>query len=345
MNGRLILLSEDREILLIKEAGDAIESYSPTVTTPENSAALERAISDYKLNLLRNPNDLKSITGLGYLYSANGQTEDAKAYYRKATEVDREGPLPYCALGAIDWAETNKRATEIKAKAALNVDDDITGNKGICHEVQQANQQHVTDGIEAVNNALKLWPDDRDAAALMSLLYRRKADIGCGDANRRAEDLRAADELVKRNGESLKANPGKLGCMSFLRPLPFGDRQHGLNSAAKAPQRIFLKTNVMPRNSLIKKVDPRYPTVARQAHIQGTVVLRVEIGTDGAIQSLSAISGHPELVHAAIEAVRQWRYQPFMLNGAAAEVETEITVNFSLSNSFFRGTTEIINRR
>jgi hypothetical protein len=134
------------------------------------------------------------------------------------------------------------------------VDDDITGNKGICHEVQQANQQHVTDGIEAVNNALKLWPDDRDAAALMSLLYRRKADIGCGDANRRAEDLRAADELVKRNGESLKANPGKLGCMSFLRPLPFGDRQHGLNSAAKAPQRIFLKTNVMPRNSLIKKV-------------------------------------------------------------------------------------------
>jgi periplasmic protein TonB len=93
------------------------------------------------------------------------------------------------------------------------------------------------------------------------------------------------------------------------------------------PPRI---SHVMEGN-LIRRVQPEYPALAKQARIQGTVVLRAVIDRDGVIQNLQMISGHPLLVQAAMNAVRQWRYRPFYLNDQAVEVETEVRVNFSLS--------------
>ena len=92
-----------------------------------------------------------------------------------------------------------------------------------------------------------------------------------------------------------------------------------------------------PRNShmmegnLIYKVQPVYPPLARQARIQGSVFLRAIISRSGTIEDLSVISGHPMLVGAAIDAVRHWRYRPYILNDEPVEVETRVTVNFSLS--------------
>lgn len=79
---------------------------------------------------------------------------------------------------------------------------------------------------------------------------------------------------------------------------------------------------------LIKKVNPRYPPLARQARIQGMVILKIVIGKAGNVQSLQLVKGHPMLAPAAFEAVRQWRYQPYLSNGKAAEVETNVQVNF-----------------
>ena len=79
---------------------------------------------------------------------------------------------------------------------------------------------------------------------------------------------------------------------------------------------------------LINKVIPTYPVMAVHSGVQGEVKLHAIIATDGTIQSLSVISGHPLLTGAALEAVRQWRYKPYFLNGQAVEVDTYITVNF-----------------
>ena len=87
----------------------------------------------------------------------------------------------------------------------------------------------------------------------------------------------------------------------------------------------------MMEGNLIYKVQPVYPPLARQARIQGSVLLRAIISRRGTIEDLSVISGHPMLVGAAIEAVRQWRYRPYILNDEPVEVETRVTVNFSLS--------------
>jgi TonB family protein len=82
---------------------------------------------------------------------------------------------------------------------------------------------------------------------------------------------------------------------------------------------------------LLRKVAPAYPSLARQARVQGTVVLNAIIGNDGGVCSLTLISGHPMLVPAAIGAVKQWHYKPYYFNGKSADVQTEININFSLS--------------
>jgi protein TonB len=92
-----------------------------------------------------------------------------------------------------------------------------------------------------------------------------------------------------------------------------------------APKRIISQ---LTEAQLLNRVEPVYPRIATLAGIQGQVKLHAIIARDGTIQSLSAISGHPLLVRAALDAVGQWRYRPYVLNGEAVEVETFITVNF-----------------
>jgi TonB family protein len=82
--------------------------------------------------------------------------------------------------------------------------------------------------------------------------------------------------------------------------------------------------------ALIYKVQPQYPSIARTIHLSGTVYLRAVIATDGTVRQLEVISGNPILANPALQAVRQWRYQPTRLNGEPVEVETFITVNFLL---------------
>ena len=85
------------------------------------------------------------------------------------------------------------------------------------------------------------------------------------------------------------------------------------------PQRIRVSQGVST-GLLIRKVTPSYPPLAKQARIQGQVVLQAEISEDGTIQNLQLMSGHPMLAPAAIEAVRQWRYKPYLLNGELVAV-------------------------
>jgi protein TonB len=96
------------------------------------------------------------------------------------------------------------------------------------------------------------------------------------------------------------------------------------------PQRVRVSQGVS-QGLLIRKVTPTYPPLARQARIQGQVLLQAEISKEGTIQNLQLISGHPMLAPAAIEAVKQWRYKPYLLNGEPVAVETQVVVNFSLS--------------
>ena len=100
--------------------------------------------------------------------------------------------------------------------------------------------------------------------------------------------------------------------------------------APATPQRIRISQGVT-KGQLIEKTEAKYPPLALQTRTQGVVVLKAIIAKTGEIQNLELVSGHPMLVPAAIEAVKKWRYRPFLLNGVPVEVETQVTVTFQIS--------------
>jgi protein TonB len=111
-----------------------------------------------------------------------------------------------------------------------------------------------------------------------------------------------------------------------------------VNNVPIVPPPVEVRHNIAPLRrsegfmeaSLIRRVQPLYPVVAKTAHISGTVRLRAIVATDGTVRQLELLSGNPILAQSAIAAVREWRYRPTRLGGNDVEVETFITVNFIL---------------
>jgi protein TonB len=105
----------------------------------------------------------------------------------------------------------------------------------------------------------------------------------------------------------------------------------GARALPAAPQRVRVSSGVT-QSLLLTKVQPVYPTDAKVARVQGPVLLHAIIGKDGSIQSVNVVSSaSPLLDQAALDAVRQWKYRPYILNGTPVEVDTQMTVNFTLS--------------
>jgi len=116
---------------------------------------------------------------------------------------------------------------------------------------------------------------------------------------------------------------GVIGGLSNLSAAP--------SQVQQAPPKVVRVSAGVVTGFLLRRVVPSYPPLARQARVQGPVVLHAIIGKDGAIESLTVISGHPMLQSAAVEAIKQWKYKPYMLNNEPVEVDTTITFNFSLT--------------
>jgi protein TonB len=128
---------------------------------------------------------------------------------------------------------------------------------------------------------------------------------------------------------------GPMGDSRAWNPVP-GSTGSGFNPVVipPPPPAVYAPPiSHMMEGNLIFRLQPSYPPLARQARIQGTVVLQAVISREGTIEKLQVLSGHPMLVQAAVVAVRQWRYRPYVLNGEPVEVETQVTVNFVLSGA------------
>jgi len=98
---------------------------------------------------------------------------------------------------------------------------------------------------------------------------------------------------------------------------------------AAAPKKMAVSSGVMQGN-LLSKTQPIYPAIAKAARISGTVVLQATISKNGTIENLHVVSGPAMLQQAAMDAVRTWKYKPYLLNGDPVEVETQVNVVFNL---------------
>ncbi|WP_109487993.1 energy transducer TonB [Occallatibacter savannae] len=109
---------------------------------------------------------------------------------------------------------------------------------------------------------------------------------------------------------------------------PFGEGQH-VTVIHPVSASIHLSSRLVEGNLIYKSV-PQYPVIAKATHTEGTIVLQAMISKTGTIEGLHVISGPQMLQQAAIDAVKTWRYKPYMLNGQAVEVETTVNVIFKL---------------
>lgn len=145
------------------------------------------------------------------------------------------------------------------------------------------------------------------------------------------DETSAPPQVSYNNAEGVKGSTGLSGSGEGVWKSINESLSHVAPIRAAPPtiSRI-VRTSTMLQGSLIRRVDPVYPQAAKSARIQGAVVLSAIIGKEGTIEHLRLVSGHPLLVTAAVSAVSQWRYKPYILNGEVIEVETQITVNFRL---------------
>jgi len=126
---------------------------------------------------------------------------------------------------------------------------------------------------------------------------------------------------------------GALSAQDAQTPAPPADKPDTSAAApASSPQptRVRIGGNVAAA-MITHQVQPKYPQGAKQNLIAGTIVLRAVVGMDGHVQQLQFVSGPPELMRSAMDAVRQWRYKPLKLNGKVVEFDTTISVVYTLS--------------
>ncbi len=105
---------------------------------------------------------------------------------------------------------------------------------------------------------------------------------------------------------------------------------HSSAPVVAVPKRLRISSGIT-EGMLTRRIEPTYPPIAERARVQGTVQLKAIISREGVIENLQLVSGHPLLVPAAMDAVKQWRYRPYILNGEPLEVETIVIVNFHLN--------------
>lgn len=193
-----------------------VSQYIPGVDSPDNLRTAQQAIDEYQKVIDANPSrdqKVNSAKGIAYLYLNMKKWDDAKKYYRMASELDPNDPEPYYSVGVIDWTACYQPRMEKRAVLGLKPDEHLNAKnkdqKKACDELREKNTPSIQEGIESLNKGIQLRPDYDDAMAYMNLMYRERADVECEDLSARAEDLKSADHWVDETLRVKKAKAEK----------------------------------------------------------------------------------------------------------------------------------------
>jgi tetratricopeptide (TPR) repeat protein len=193
-----------------------VSQYIPGVDSPDNLRTAEDAIKEYQTVIDMNPSreqKVNSAKGIAYLYLNQKKWDDAKKYYRMASDLDPNDPEPYHSVGVIDWTAAYQPRMEKRAGLGMKPDEHLSAKnkdqKKVCEELKTQNAAAIQEGIDSLNKAIQLRSDYDDAMAYMNLMYRERADVECDDEAARAEDLKTADHWVDETMRVKKAKAEK----------------------------------------------------------------------------------------------------------------------------------------
>lgn len=283
---------------------------------------------------LQNSQDLLVLIALGNLYFRMNDYESARLYQRRAIDVAPKRADLYFELGLID----GQAARQFLVMTAVKQKSGVSQEPPVCITPEPSALKSADQAIDDLQKALAIDSGFFPAVVSLPAAYRQRADLHCGDPTARAADLSRAEEWQRKSNEMMSARAFSvvpINTPSWQSVTPFGMppllSSGGANQNAANSNTVEVAPGVS-QGLLISQAPPVYPPLARQARIQGTVVIHAVIGKDGAIQELKLVTGHPMLAPAAMEAVKQWRYKPYVLNGEPLEVQTTINVNFALTD-------------
>jgi tetratricopeptide (TPR) repeat protein len=193
-----------------------VSQYIPGVEDADNLRTAQQAIDEYQRVIDANPSREQKVTsakGIAYLYLNMKKWDDAKKYYRMASDLDPNDAEPYYSIGVIDWTACYQPRMEERAKLGMKADEHLNpknkDQKKVCDELKAKNGPAIQEGIDSLNKAISLREDYDDAMAYMNLMYRERADVECDDLPAREQDLKTADQWVDKAMQAKQARAAK----------------------------------------------------------------------------------------------------------------------------------------
>ncbi len=180
----------------------------PNLDSPENLKIAQNAIDGFQEVLAKDPNDLTALRQIASIDRNIKKLDEAKMYEKKVIAIDPNDAEAHYTIGVVDWMQAYKSAITILA--ADGHTDDGNGNvkmsKGACQKIQAANTPTVTEGLEFLNKAVDINKTYEEAMTYLNLMYRRKADLDCGNADAVKADLAQADSWTQKAMGARKEN-------------------------------------------------------------------------------------------------------------------------------------------
>ena len=182
----------------------------PHMQTPDNMQNAQLAIQNFQSVLDKEPQNINALKGIAALYLNIDDFANAKAYQNKVLAVDSNDAAADYTIGVIDWTLAFKNAIPVRQSFGLQDNGDPIKDKKACADLAEKNGPIIQEGLDSLNKAVQLKENYDDAMSYLALLYRRKADIECGDDDARKADLATAQSWVTKGLAARKANELKL---------------------------------------------------------------------------------------------------------------------------------------
>jgi len=286
--------------------------WTPGTETPENETLARSARTEFQRVLELDANNTVAIGSMASIEYNSHKLDDAMDWYKRLAAVDPTNRESFYSMGVIAWAKWYPALMAARTKLKMRPEDPGPLPGPVRGELKAQYSSLIEEGITNLDHALALDPKYDDAMAYLNLLIRERADLLDTKEEYKA-DVATADAWVQKNLDTKKAK-----AMAGVE--------------APAPQASHAAIPRVQNVALVSKVDPVYPPLAQQAHISGTVRFAITIAKVGTVENVQLISGHPLLVAAATDAVKQYVYKPTLLNGNPIEVLTQVDVNFPAGN-------------
>jgi TonB family protein len=325
-------------------ANTLLREYQPGPAA--DSTLLSRARQQYLDVLAMEAANKQALQGLMLLDTNAKQFDEARAWALKAIQADATNKGAYYTIGFIDWSQTYPDYATARLTAGMKPQDPgIIPDAGLRQSVRAKHGAQLEDGFRMLQIAIQLDPNYSDAMAYMNLLYRIEA--GTADTPAQSADFVAkADGWVEKALGAMRErarNPrppaealdvdGPVIVPVLAPPPPPPPPPPPAGARPGNPAEMGAAIRVLGGDAhpaLVRQVPPVYPEAARQAGTSGIVRLGIVIGKEGRVRDIRVLNGAGrELDVAAIEAVKQWIYQPTLLNGEPVEVSTTVDVNFA----------------